>query len=118
MHRSGGRRYTISRRRTEGHHMRGPSVSAVEAKIHIIGVGSDGLAGLTTKAKELISTADLVLGSDHAMKLLPEPRAELMRIGSDLPDVVRALEANLGRKRIVVVASGDPLFYGVARYLC
>src|SRR5262249_13444786 len=36
----------------------------------------------------------------------------------DLQEVVRTLEANLGRKRMVVVAGGDPLFYGVARYLC
>src|SRR6202008_17970 len=28
------------------------------------------------------------------------------------------LSPNLGRKRTVVVAGGDPLFYGVARYLC
>jgi precorrin-6Y C5,15-methyltransferase (decarboxylating) len=31
---------------------------------------------------------------------------------------VRTLESSFGRKRLVVVASGDPLFYGVARYLC
>ncbi len=31
---------------------------------------------------------------------------------------MQALEDNLGKKRIVVLAGGDPLFYGVARYLC
>src|SRR5205807_6174399 len=49
---------------------------------------------------------------------IPESRAERVRIGTDLQEVVRLLEANLGRKRLVVVAGGDPLFYGVARYLC
>src|SRR5205823_3947577 len=43
---------------------------------------------------------------------------ERRRIGPDLQETVRLLEAELGRKRIVVLASGDPLFYGVARYLC
>jgi precorrin-6Y C5,15-methyltransferase (decarboxylating) len=98
--------------------MRGGAVNAAEPKIHIIGMGSDGMAGLTTRARELIAGADLVLGSDHALGLVPEARAERLRIGSDLQEVVRSLEANLGRKRMVVVASGDPLFYGVARYLC
>ena len=28
------------------------------------------------------------------------------------------IEANLGSKRLAVVAGGDPLFYGIARYLC
>jgi len=31
---------------------------------------------------------------------------------------VNTLETNLGKKRMVVMAGGDPLFYGVARYLC
>src|SRR5262249_21391317 len=35
-----------------------------------------------------------------------------------LTEVVRVLETNLGKKSMVVVAGGDPLFYGVARYLC
>jgi precorrin-6Y C5,15-methyltransferase (decarboxylating) len=93
-------------------------LTASEARIHIIGVGNDGLAGLTSRARELITSADLVLGSDHALELIPEVRADRIRIGSDLAEIVRTLEANLGRKRMVVVAAGDPLFYGVARYLC
>jgi precorrin-6Y C5,15-methyltransferase (decarboxylating) len=96
-------------------------VSASEAKIHIIGVGSDGLAGLTTRARELLADADLVLGSEHTLKLVPELKAERYRIGPDLQEVVRFLEGRLGEgrpRRVVIVAGGDPLFYGVARYLC
>jgi precorrin-6Y C5,15-methyltransferase (decarboxylating) len=90
----------------------------VETKIHIIGVGSDGLGGLTGKPRELIQTADLLLGAEHALALIPEPVAERLAIGANLPEVVKTLETHLGKKRMVVVASGDPLFYGVARYLC
>jgi precorrin-6Y C5,15-methyltransferase (decarboxylating) len=90
----------------------------MDSSIHIIGVGSDGLGGLTGKPRELIQTADLLLGSEQALALVPEPEGERLAIGANLPDVVQTLEANLGKKRMVVVASGDPLFYGVARYLC
>jgi precorrin-6Y C5,15-methyltransferase (decarboxylating) len=93
-------------------------VTTAEGKVHIIGVGSDGLAGLTTRARQLLTSADLVLGSEQALGLVPELNAERYRIGLDLQEVVRTLEANFGRRRLVVVASGDPLFYGVARYLC
>src|SRR4029077_3275222 len=48
----------------------------------------------------------------------PELKAERLPLGTDLHEVVLLLEGNLGQKRMVVVASGDPLFYGVARYLC
>jgi precorrin-6Y C5,15-methyltransferase (decarboxylating) len=93
-------------------------VSAPEPKIHIIGVGSDGLAGLTAHARALLTNADLVLGSENTLDRLPELKAERHAIGPDLQEVVRSLETNLGKKRMVIVASGDPLFYGVARYLC
>ncbi|MCI0642458.1 MAG: precorrin-6y C5,15-methyltransferase (decarboxylating) subunit CbiE [Gemmataceae bacterium] len=90
----------------------------MEAKIYILGVGSDGLTGLTGRARDLLVNADLILGSDHALELVAELNAQKMRIGPDLLEVVKTLESNLGKKRLVVVASGDPLFYGVARYLC
>jgi precorrin-6Y C5,15-methyltransferase (decarboxylating) len=91
---------------------------AHEAKIHILGVGSDGPAGLTGRGRELLQQAEVVLGSEHALSLIPELKAQRVKIGSDLNETVQFLESNLGKKRMVVVASGDPLFYGVARYLC
>jgi len=93
-------------------------VTATESKVHIIGVGSDGLTGLTARARELLTSADLILGSDNTLDLVGGVKGERYRIGPDLQEVVRTLEENLGRKRMVVVAGGDPLFYGVARYLC
>ncbi len=94
-------------------------MSAIERKIYILGVGGDGLAGLTARGRALLEAADLVLGSDHTLGRLPEVQAERLRIGGDLQEVVRLLETRLGKgQRIVIVAGGDPLFYGVARYLC
>jgi precorrin-6Y C5,15-methyltransferase (decarboxylating) len=93
-------------------------VTAPEAKIHIIGIGSDGVAGLTARARELLDAADLVLGSEQALDLLPDLHSRRLRIGTDLPELVRTLEARMGKQRLVVLAGGDPLFYGIARYLC
>ena len=93
-------------------------LAVAEAKIYIIGVGSDGLAGLTARARELLTAADLVLGSEQTLALVTELKAQRFPIGADFQEVVHTLESNLGKKRMVVVAGGDPLFYGVARYLC
>jgi len=93
-------------------------VSIPESKIHIIGIGGDGLAGLTARARTLLAAADIVLGSDAVLDLVAEAAAQRIRFGPDLREVVQLLTANLGRKRMVIVAGGDPLFYGVARYLC
>lgn len=90
----------------------------MNTKIPIVGVGPDGLAGLTARSRELLTAADVVFGSEGTLRLLPELQAERVRIGSDLPEVVEKLRAGLGTKRMAVAASGDPLFYGTARYLC
>jgi precorrin-6Y C5,15-methyltransferase (decarboxylating) len=81
-------------------------------------VSSDGTVGLTSRANELLSSADLILGSDQALNFVDSFKAEKLRIGPDLQELIRALEGNLGKTRMVIVATGDPLFYGVARYLC
>jgi precorrin-6Y C5,15-methyltransferase (decarboxylating) len=93
-------------------------VSAPEAKVYIVGVGSDGLAGLTARARDILTSADLVLGSEPTLDLVRELGAERVVVGSDLNQELRLIEANLGRKHLAVVAGGDPLFYGIARYLC
>jgi len=88
------------------------------SKIPVIGIGPDGTAGLSSRTREVLAAAELVFGSDAALRLLPELAAERVPIGADLPAAVEKLRANLGGKRIAVVAVGDPLFYGTARYLC
>jgi precorrin-6Y C5,15-methyltransferase (decarboxylating) len=93
-------------------------VNPPEARIHIIGVGGDGLAGLTARARDLLLAAEVVFGSDQVLSLLPELTAERRQLGPDLPEAVATLSASLGRQRLTIVAGGDPLFYGVARYLC
>jgi precorrin-6Y C5,15-methyltransferase (decarboxylating) len=90
----------------------------VSAKIPIVGVGPDGLAGLTVRSREVLLAAEVVFGSEAALRLLPELTAERVRIGTDLPEIAERLKAGLGVKRQVVAAVGDPLFYGTARYLC
>ena len=88
------------------------------AKIHILGVGADGLAGLTLRGREIVTSAEMIFGSEAALRLLPEVNAERVRIGSDLQEVIEKLKTWYSKKSMVIVAGGDPLFYGVARYLC
>jgi precorrin-6Y C5,15-methyltransferase (decarboxylating) len=87
-------------------------------KIPILGVGPDGLAGLTDRSRALLRAAEVVFGSDGALRQLPELSAERVPIGADLPNAVDRLRAVAGTKRVAIVATGDPLFYGTARYLC
>jgi len=86
-------------------------------KIHIIGIGEDGLDGLTSSAQQLIRGAEVLIGDEITLAAVPENGGERLEVGSDLDAVVQRIAASSG-KRIVLLAVGDPLFYGVARYLC
>jgi precorrin-6Y C5,15-methyltransferase (decarboxylating) len=86
-------------------------------KTHIIGIGDDGLAGVTSQAKQLIDDAQVLVGAEATLAQVPKSKAERIPVGGNLDEAVERIAA-IGDKRVVILASGDPLFYGVARYLC
>ncbi|HTM55968.1 MAG TPA: precorrin-6y C5,15-methyltransferase (decarboxylating) subunit CbiE [Pirellulales bacterium] len=86
-------------------------------KIHIIGIGDDGLDGVVSPARQLIEQAQLVIGAEATLAQLPRLSADKLVVGNNLDQVIERLSRS-GSERVVVLASGDPLFYGVARYLC
>jgi len=93
---------------------------AAAKKVHIIGIGDDGVEGATAAARLLIAEADLLIGAEPTIgKVAGEgkKRPERLVLGNNLDEAVARIAA-APDKRIVVLASGDPLFYGVARYLC
>src|SRR5687768_3378526 len=90
---------------------------AATDKVHIIGIGDDGLEGLTSAARGKIEQAELLLGTRQLLASAAGSKAEKVEVGGDLDAAVRRIEA-AGKRRVVVLATGDPLFYGTARYLC
>lgn len=92
------------------------TILATAEKVYIIGIGDDGLEGLTDAARGVIERAELLIGSENILALVPG-KAERLVVGANLDAVVERVAA-AGDRRVVVLAQGDPLFYGVARYLC
>lgn len=87
------------------------------SKVPIIGLGDDGLPGLTPSARDLVQQAELVVGEAGTLAVAGELPGERFVVAGDLDAAVRRIDESRGR-RVVVLASGDPLFYGLARYLC
>jgi len=83
--------------------------------IHVIGAGIAGHEGFTPQALELIDQAELLLGAKRLLELFPEFSGEKLAIGKNLAEVVARLQGC--DCRAVVLASGDPLFFGIGRYL-
>jgi precorrin-6Y C5,15-methyltransferase (decarboxylating) len=86
-------------------------------KVHIVGIGDDGVDGMTAHARRLVEAADLLLGPTSCGTLLPAALRQRLESAANLEELVERIEAAAG-KRVVVLASGDPLFYGTARYVC
>ncbi len=92
-------------------------MNAAEHKIHIVGISDDGVEGLSSVAKQLLQQAEVVVGSPRSLSRAGETNGERIEWTGGLDAILSHIEDNAG-KRTVLVASGDPLFYGTARFLC
>jgi precorrin-6Y C5,15-methyltransferase (decarboxylating) len=93
-------------------------LSEPQAKIVIVGIGDDGLAGLTEAARRVVNEADVVLGAPATLRLLTDAPGRRVPLDPDMPAALRQVREALAARRPILVSGGDPLFYGVARYLC
>lgn len=82
----------------------------------IVGIGEDGLAGLSETARSLVGNAELLVGGARHLALVAVPGAALLQWASPLSQTLPAIESWRGR-RVVVLASGDPMWYGVGAML-
>ena len=86
-------------------------------KVFIVGVGDRGLSGLTDAARHLVLSADLLVGDPDVLERFEGVAAERLTVTADWALVCDRIARELGRRNIVVLATGDPLFYGIARYI-
>lgn len=86
-------------------------------KVYIIGVAPYGASSLTPPAHRLLNRAELVFGGKRLLQMFPHHPGEKVVIKNNLAEATDLIKRNLGRKRMVVLASGDPNFYGIAGYL-
>ncbi|MHB1557037.1 MAG: precorrin-6y C5,15-methyltransferase (decarboxylating) subunit CbiE [Isosphaeraceae bacterium] len=83
----------------------------------VIGIGHDGPAGLSAEALDHIARARVLAGGSRHLASLDHLGRETIPIGGDIAGAVRRLEGTYRQEKTVVLASGDPLFYGIGRAL-
>lgn len=77
----------------------------------VVGIGDDGLAGLTPSVRTLIATAELLVGGARHQAMIPECAAERLTWDGGVHHAVEAITRWRGR-RVVVLATGEPLWFG------
>lgn len=84
------------------------------APIAVVGIGADGWGGLGTTARESVAHCDVLMGSPRQLALVPdEVTAQRISWPSPLLPALADLLRAHADARICVLASGDPMFYGI-----
>jgi len=80
--------------------------------LDIIGIGEDGVDGLTAAALEKLAQADVIVGGDRHHNLAPNPTAKRIAWPSPFDAMIDEILSHKG-SRVVILVTGDPLWYSV-----
>jgi precorrin-6Y C5,15-methyltransferase (decarboxylating) len=80
--------------------------------LSIVGIGEDGLAGLTAPARALVDDAEVLIGGERHLAMLPDDDRERLAWPSPLSALLDEIESRRGT-RVCILATGDPLWYGI-----
>jgi len=80
--------------------------------LHIVGIGEDGVDGLSVEARKLVGEAEVIVGGDRHHNLAPNVTAERIAWPSPFDAMIEEIRGHKGR-RVVVLVTGDPLWYSV-----
>jgi precorrin-6B C5,15-methyltransferase / cobalt-precorrin-6B C5,C15-methyltransferase len=81
--------------------------------ITVVGIGADGWGGLSPVARHALGAADVVLGSARQLALLPGSAADRVPWPTPMLPAVEPLLAEHAGRRVCVLASGDPMLFGI-----
>lgn len=91
------------------------TTDAMAPWLTVVGVGEDGFAGLGRSAKRALLEASVVIGGERHVAMLPT-RIRARREAWPKPFDAAAVLAHRGA-RVCVLASGDPMWFGVGATL-
>jgi precorrin-6Y C5,15-methyltransferase (decarboxylating) len=83
-----------------------------EPWLHIVGIGEDGMEGLLPATRAVLEAAEVIVGGDRHHALSGAVSAERVAWPSPFDALIGMLEGMRGR-RVVVLATGDPLWFSV-----
>ena len=82
----------------------------------VIGMGEDGWSGISASAQASLKAADVIIGTERLQSLLPNLTGQKENWPQPFSALVNYIHKHRG-KNTVVLATGDPSNFGVARRL-
>ena len=94
-----------------------PAACTGKRWLSIVGIGEDGVEGLSPVARRLITSAELVVGGARHLELAGDlVCGRRLAWPSPMSDAFSEIKRHWGRS-VVVLASGDPFHFGVGKQL-
>lgn len=81
----------------------------------LIGIGDNGVASLLPEYITWINQSEVLVGGERLLAFFPHYQGEKVVVKGGLKALVEKLEQET--RTTVILASGDPLFYGIGSYL-
>jgi precorrin-6Y C5,15-methyltransferase (decarboxylating) len=85
------------------------------ASIKMIGIGDEGKISLLPLYEKWIYESEILIGGKRQLAFFPDFQGETIFIESGLSQLVDRLQ--METKNVVVLASGDPMFFGIGSFL-
>ncbi len=80
--------------------------------LDIVGIGEDGIDGLSPSAREKLARADVIIGGDRHHDLAQKSNAKRIKWPSPFDAMIETIRSHKGQN-LVVLVTGDPLWYSV-----
>ncbi len=84
--------------------------------LSVVGVGEDGLDGLSAAGRALIDAAEVLIGGNRHLAMIPADGRERLAWPSPLSALVKRI-GGLRGSRVCVLATGDPMCFGIGNTL-
>jgi precorrin-6B C5,15-methyltransferase / cobalt-precorrin-6B C5,C15-methyltransferase len=85
--------------------------------IAVVGIGLDGQQGLTQTSQEIVEQATVLAGSKRHLSYFADHSAQKLNLDNLNTGIKAIAQLKLDNHSIVILTSGDPLFFGLGRLL-
>lgn len=90
-----------------------PEPKRLRRPVTVIGIGDDGCASLTSRAVNAVARAQVLVGGARQLDFFREFTGEKLVLKGGLSGVLGRVAELAEEQNVAILASGDPLFFGV-----
>ena len=78
----------------------------------VVGIGEDGMAGLSARARNLVDGAEILVGGERHLAMIPPDNRRRLVWPRPLNQLLPRI-AQFRGQAVCVVATGDPMYFGI-----